>query len=118
MITIKISKRFKVQKYKNNGLRIFIYFKIINKWYSLKLSEREIELLRYIIKRIREWKNIENLMNVVGNLATKIFTVIVITKNENDILLSKETKEITYLELGTYLLTHDINKIEIIEIIK
>jgi len=54
LITIKISKRFKVQKYKNNGLRIFIYFKIINKWFSLKLNEREIQLLRYIIKIINE----------------------------------------------------------------
>ena len=54
MITIKINKRLKVQKYKNNGLRIFIKLKImnINKWFSLKLTEREIELLRYIIKII------------------------------------------------------------------
>jgi len=54
LITVKISKRLKVQKYKNNGLRIFIYFKIINKWFSLKLTEREIELLRYIIKIFKE----------------------------------------------------------------
>ena len=53
MITIKISKRLKVQKYRHNGLRIFIYFKSINKWFSLKLTEREIELLRYIIKIIK-----------------------------------------------------------------
>ena len=59
----------------------------------------------------------ENLMNVVGKLATKLFNVNVITKYENDIIISAETKEITYLELGTYLLTHDIDKIEITEII-
>ena len=57
-------------------------------------------------------------MKAVGNLASKIFTVIVITKYENDIILSTEIKEINYLELGTYLLSHDIDKIEIIEIIK
>jgi len=60
----------------------------------------------------------ENLMNAVGNLATKLFTVIVITKERNEVIISIETKEITYLELGTYLLTHDINKIEITEIIE
>jgi len=56
LITIKISKRLKIQKYKNNGLRIFINLKIknINKWFSLKLTEREIELLRYIIKILKE----------------------------------------------------------------
>ena len=54
MITIRISKRLKVQKYKNNGLRIFIYFKVINKWFSLKLNEREIGLLRYIIKIVND----------------------------------------------------------------
>jgi len=52
LITIKISKRFKVQKYKGKGLRIFINLKIINKWISLKLSEREVQLLIYIIKVI------------------------------------------------------------------
>jgi len=60
----------------------------------------------------------ENLMNVVGKLASKLFTVIVNTKYENDIIISSEIKEITYLELGTYLLTHNINKIEITEIIE
>lgn len=50
MITIKISKRLKIQKYKGNGLRIYI--KIINKWISLKLTEREVNLLIYIIKII------------------------------------------------------------------
>lgn len=60
--------------------------------------------------------DMENLMNVVQNLATKIFNVKVITKNENE-TLSTENKKITYLELGTYLLTHDINLIEITEII-
>ena len=57
-------------------------------------------------------------MNVVGKLASKLFTVIVFTRNEKDIIISRETKEITYMELGTYLLTHDINKIEITEIIE
>ena len=60
----------------------------------------------------------ENLMKVVGNLANKLFTVIIINKHENDIIISAETKKITYLELGTYLLTHEINKIEITEIIE
>ncbi|GAH50917.1 unnamed protein product [marine sediment metagenome] len=60
----------------------------------------------------------ENLMNIVGKLASKLFIVIVITKNENNIIISRETKEITYLELGTYLLTHDIDKIKITEIIE
>jgi len=60
----------------------------------------------------------ENLMNVVGKLASKKFSVIVITKYKNEIILSTESKELTYLELGTYLLSHDIDKIEIIEIIK
>ena len=56
-------------------------------------------------------------MNVVGSLASKLFNIIVITKYENNIILSTEIKKITYLELGTYLLTHNINKIEITEII-
>lgn len=55
-ITIKINKRLKVQKYKNNGLRIYIYLKFNNfkKWISLKLTEKEIQLLRFIIKIINE----------------------------------------------------------------
>lgn len=52
MITIKLSKRIKVQKYKNNGLRLFVFIKNINKWFSIKLSEKEIELLEFIIKII------------------------------------------------------------------
>ena len=60
----------------------------------------------------------ENLMKVVESLASKLFKVIVITKYENDIIISTEIKKITYLELGTYLLTHNINKIEITEIIE
>lgn len=60
----------------------------------------------------------ENLMNVVGKLATKIFNVNIITKYENDIKFSIENNNLTYLELGTYLLTHDINLIEITEIIE
>jgi len=60
----------------------------------------------------------ENLINTVGKLASKLFKVIVITKERNEVIISTETKEITYLELGTYLLTHDINKIEITEIIE
>jgi len=52
LITIKISKRLKIQKYKGNGLRIFINLKVINKWISLKLNEREVQLLIYIIKII------------------------------------------------------------------
>ena len=58
MITVKISKRLKVEKYKNNGLRIFIYFKVIKKWFSLKLNERELQLLKYILRIVNdnEWK--------------------------------------------------------------
>ncbi|GAH49268.1 unnamed protein product [marine sediment metagenome] len=56
MITIKISKRVKVQKYKGNGLRIYLYLKFIKKWISIKLTEREIQLLLYIIKLKKEWQ--------------------------------------------------------------
>jgi len=52
LITIKISKRLKIQKYKGKGLRIFINLKRLNKWISLKLNEREVALLIYIIKII------------------------------------------------------------------
>lgn len=54
----------------------------------------------------------ENLMNVVQNLASKKFNIVIIDKNDNDIL-TVESKKMTYLELGTYLLTHDISLIEI-----
>jgi len=52
LITIKISKRLKIEKYKGKGLRIFINLKSLNKWISLKLNEREIKLLIYIIRII------------------------------------------------------------------
>lgn len=52
MITIKISKRLKIEKYKGKGLRIFINLKSINKWISLRLTERELNLLIYIIRII------------------------------------------------------------------
>jgi len=52
LITIKISKRLKIEKYKGKGLRIFINLKAINKWISLRLNEREVQLLIYIIKII------------------------------------------------------------------
>ena len=51
-------------------------------------------------------------MNVVGKLASKIFKVKIYTMDNND---TKEYKEMTYLELGTYLLSHNIVRIEIIE---
>ena len=60
----------------------------------------------------------ENIISVVRKSPSKKFSVIVITKYKNEIILSTESKELTYLELGTYLLSHDIDKIEIIEIIK
>jgi len=52
LITIKISKRLKIEKYKGKGLRIFINLKGLNKWISLRLTEREVNLLIYIIKII------------------------------------------------------------------
>jgi len=56
MITIKISKRIKVQKYKGNGLRIYINLKSIKKWISIKLTEREVQFLLYIIRLKKEYQ--------------------------------------------------------------
>lgn len=52
MITIKVNKHLKVQKYLNKSIKMFI--KIKNEWFSIKLNEYEIELLEYIIKIIIE----------------------------------------------------------------
>ena len=54
----------------------------------------------------------ENLINVVGKLASKKFNIKIYYKDDND---TKESLEMTYLELGTYLLTHNIKRIDIIE---
>ena len=50
MITIKIGKQVKIQKYRLNGLRLFL--KVNNKWYCIKLNESEVNLLEFIIKII------------------------------------------------------------------
>ena len=55
----------------------------------------------------------ENLMNIVGKLASKKFSVKIYTMDDND---TKECLEMNYLELGTYLLSHSIKQIDIIEI--
>jgi len=51
MITIKITKEVKIQKYMNKGLKIFVnYNKDKSKWFIIKLNEHQTELLQFILK--------------------------------------------------------------------
>lgn len=48
MITFKIGKLIKIQKYKDSGAKLFI--KINNKWYCIKFSENKLNLMYFAIK--------------------------------------------------------------------
>ena len=53
MITIKITKEVKIQKYMNSGIKIFVnYNKDKSKWFIIKLNEHQTELLQFILKII------------------------------------------------------------------
>lgn len=47
MIIIKINSRIKIQKYLIKGIKIFLKHK--DKWFCIKLNDKELKLLRYII---------------------------------------------------------------------
>lgn len=55
MITIKIGKRIRIQKYLISGLKLFLLDN--NKWICLKFNKNEKELLYYTIKLFREKTN-------------------------------------------------------------
>lgn len=48
MITFKIGKLIKIQKYKDNGAKLFI--KVNNKWFCFKFSEKKLNLIYLAIK--------------------------------------------------------------------
>ena len=50
MIIIKINSRIKIQKYLIKGIKIFLKHK--DKWFRIKLNNKELELLEFIIKSI------------------------------------------------------------------
>lgn len=54
MITIKLSKEIKVQKYLNNGLKIIIRYDKNKKlqWIIIKLNKDKLELLKFIVDLI------------------------------------------------------------------
>jgi len=55
MITVKINSEVKLQKYMNNGLKIFINLnKDKSKWFIIKLNEHQTELLRFILEIIKD----------------------------------------------------------------
>jgi len=47
MLVIKITKNIKVQQSTNYGMKLFLKYK--GKWILIKLTERQIELLHYIL---------------------------------------------------------------------
>ena len=49
MLSIKLNKKIRIQKCKNNGLKFTLYFKGI-KPIEFELSENELRLLKLIIK--------------------------------------------------------------------
>lgn len=52
MIIIKINDKIRIQKYLINGIKIFLKHK--DKWYCIKINEKELELLKYIINSITD----------------------------------------------------------------
>lgn len=54
MITIKLSKEIKVQKYLNNGLKMIIRYDKDKrlKWIIIKLNKDKLELLKFIVDLI------------------------------------------------------------------
>ena len=45
--TIKLTKHIKIQRYKINGLKIFLIYR--KKWIMIKLTENQVKLLQFIL---------------------------------------------------------------------
>lgn len=50
MIIVKITNKIKIQKHLINGIKIFLKHK--DKWFCIKLNNKELELLEFMIKSI------------------------------------------------------------------